>query len=204
MAEKQTRRAKPRMEVRKIADLVQDDHNANKGTERGAAMLDDSLETSKLGRGVVVDKNGKLIGGNKTTAAALAQGFEDAVIVHTTGDKLIVNMRDDLDLDDEDPNNQARQMAYYDNRVGQVDLEWNAAQLFADKKAGLDLGKLFNEGELSLMLAKANGEKTGKSGKSLLGALEYKIVVSCENEFHQIELIQKFEAEGLPCQALIS
>ncbi len=37
-----------------------------------------------------------------------------------------------------------------------------------------------------------------------LGALEYRVIVECEDEAQQAELLARFEAEGLTCRALIS
>jgi len=34
--------------------------------------------------------------------------------------------------------------------------------------------------------------------------LEYRVIVQCKGEEHQVELLQRFEEEGLSCQALIS
>ena len=143
---------KPQVERKKITDLVPDPSNANAGTERGLSMLDDSLSLVGLGRSIVTDKHGTIIGGNKTTERALDRGFEDAIVVHTTGRELVVVQRDDLDLADSDPNNAARQLAYYDNRVASVDLQWNAEQLLADVNAGFDFDHLFTDGELDLLL----------------------------------------------------
>ena len=90
-----------KVEQRKIAELRPDPSNANKGTERGLRVLDDSISEAGLGRSIVVDKNGLIVAGNKTAERAVDWGFEDAVVVHTTGDKLVVVQRDDLDLTDE-------------------------------------------------------------------------------------------------------
>jgi 16S rRNA G966 N2-methylase RsmD len=152
------KQAEPSVERRKISDLTPDPSNANVGTERGLSMLDDSLSVSGLGRSIVTDKHGVIIAGNKTTERAIDRGFENAVIVHTRGDELVVVQRDDLDLADNDPNNPARRMAYYDNRVAQMDLQWSPEQLLADVNAGFDFEHLFSAGELDALLAGLNGE----------------------------------------------
>lgn len=145
------------VERKKISDLTPDPSNANAGTERGLSMLDDSLSVVGLGRSIVTDKNGVIIGGNKTTERALDRGFENAIVVHTQGDELVVVQRDDLDLGANTPDNPARKLAYYDNRVAQVDLQWDAEQLLADVNAGFDFEHLFSEGELNALL-QANSE----------------------------------------------
>lgn len=156
-------KAQPPVKVteRKISEFTQDPSNANQGTERGLRVLDDSIAETGLGRSVVVDKNDILIAGNKTTERAVDRGFVDAIVVETTGDKLVIVKRTDLDLLTDDPNNPARKLAYYDNRAGEVGLSWDAEQLLADINAGVDLSHLFTDGELDALLA---GLQTGEVG----------------------------------------
>jgi len=132
----------------KLTDLKPDTSNANRGTERGLRVLDDSLAKVGLGRSIVVDKNLNVVAGNKTLERAVDQGFEDAEIIPTQGDKLIVVLREDFDLYADDPNNSARQYAYYDNRSSELDLQWDVEQLLADIQAGFDFDGLFREDEL--------------------------------------------------------
>ncbi len=139
--------SKPKITERKISEFVQDPSNANQGDERGLRILDDSLAETGLGRSVVVDKNDILIAGNKTTERAVDRGFEDAIVVETTGDKLVIVKRTDLDLMSDDPNNPARKMAYFDNRASEF-VQWDAEQLLADVNAGVDLSRLFSQIEL--------------------------------------------------------
>lgn len=118
-------RQQPTVEHKKIRELKPDQQNANRGTERGLRMLDDSIANVGLGRSVVTDKHGNVIAGNKTVERAIDRGFEDAVVVHTTGDTLVVVQRDDLDLTANNPDNSARALAYYDNRTAETNLDWD-------------------------------------------------------------------------------
>lgn len=133
---------------RKITDYMPDAHNANRGTERGHRVLDDSLTEVGLGRSVLADKNGILIAGNKTHQAAVDNGFEDVIEIESDGKTLVVVKRTDLDLNDTNPNNAARKMAYYDNRVSQLNLDFDPAILLHDLEIGIDLSKLWNDDEL--------------------------------------------------------
>ena len=59
------------------------------------------------------------------------------------------------------------------------------------------------------LLAKCGVEKNAptneaKNNGSVMGNLEYRIVVDCAGESEQAELLLKFEKEGLICRALIS
>ena len=154
---------KPMTETIKLSDLQPDDGNANKGTERGAYMIRQSLQKLGAGRSILLDKNGKVIAGNKTLESAADIGLDDVLIVRTRGDQLVAVMREDLDLDD--PEGQARQLAYADNRTGQVSLEWDAGVLAADLEQGVDLGDWFTAFELDAFGAAAYDSGTEKGAK---------------------------------------
>lgn len=122
-----------------LADLRPDRKNANLGTDRGRAALAESVEACGLGRSIVVDKHGVVISGNKTLDAAKAQ-HADMELVPTTGTELVVVQRTDLDLIED---TRARRLAYYDNRVQELDINWSGAQLEADLLAGVEVGEAF-------------------------------------------------------------
>lgn len=104
-----------------IADLIADDQNANNGTEYGDRILEKSLQKLGAGRSVLVDKDGRLIAGNKTAMKAAEIGLNKAIVVETTGDELVVVKRVDVTLDSK----QGRELALADNKVGQSNLEWD-------------------------------------------------------------------------------
>jgi hypothetical protein len=128
--------------------LTPDPHNANKGTIRGKHALTESLKRHGPGRSIVADKNGVIIGGNKTYERAKELGLE-LEYVHTAGDKLVVVVRDDLDLE-QDPS--ARELAYADNRVAELDLNMDLDQLQADLEQDLDLAYLYRPDELEKLI----------------------------------------------------
>lgn len=173
----------PKVERRKITDLKPDPANANAGTERGLRVLDDSLAETGLGRSIVADKNGVVIGGNKTLDRAVDRGFEDAIIVHTNGNELVVVQRDDLDLLDNEPNNRARKLAYYDNRAGQLGLSWDANQIAADVMAGLDLSAMFTPDELSAMTGAPPDVEFKEYDESVANDVEYCTCPECGHKF---------------------
>jgi hypothetical protein len=150
---------KPTAPTMSIADLRPDTNNANKGTVRGLAMLEDSLGKYGAGRSILVDKHGNVIAGNKTLQAVVDAGLEIET-VRTDGTKLVVVQRTDLDLY-ADP--KARQLAYADNRVAQIDLEWDAETLLTDVQAGVDLAPFFDEDELAELISDADNISSGES-----------------------------------------
>lgn len=144
-----------RKTITQLSDLTPDTQNANKGTERGRYMVEASLTETGAGRSIVADKDGRIIAGNKTLEAWAGMGGA-VKVVETDGHELVVVQRTDLDLSD--PKGKARKLAYYDNRAGQVGLEWDAEQLLADVNAGVDLAAMFKPDEIAELLAGAGGQ----------------------------------------------
>jgi hypothetical protein len=116
-------------------------------------MVEASLTETGAGRSIVADKDGRIIAGNKTLEAWAGMGGA-VKVVETDGHELVVVQRTDLDLSD--PKGKARKLAYYDNRAGQVGLEWDAEQLLADVNAGVDLAAMFKGAEIAEILGRAN------------------------------------------------
>lgn len=101
-----------------IEELIQDDHNFNKGTEAGQKLMEKSFKELGAGRSILVDRDGRIISGNKSQRAAMAAGIQKVRVIETTGDELIAVKRTDLSLDSKE----GREMAYADNLTTQVNL----------------------------------------------------------------------------------
>ena len=128
-----------------IEELVQDQNNANKGTQRGRKMLRGSLRKLGAGRSILVDKNGTTLAGNKTLEEAKKQGHKKVVVVETDGDTLVAVQRSDLAAGDK----KATELAIADNRVGEVDLQWDVDVL---KDTEADMNDMFDAVELDRLL----------------------------------------------------
>lgn len=124
-----------------------DPRNANKGTQRGRGMLEQSLRQYGAGRSVLADKHGTLIAGNKTAEVAAELGLPVRVI-ETDGRELVVVQRTDLDLEHD---RAAVELGIADNRVGQVSLEWDT-EVLAELGAEVDLGQWWSADELAALL----------------------------------------------------
>jgi hypothetical protein len=135
-------------DLRTVKDLTTDPANANKGTQRGRAMVAASVRRYGFGRSVLVGKAGRLIAGNKTVEAAATMGDPDVVVVKTTGKSLVVVQRTDLDEDSVE----ARELAVADNRASEVGLEWDTGQLKNLEGAGGDVGQFFRPPEWAQLL----------------------------------------------------
>jgi DNA modification methylase len=132
-----------------IADLSADPRNANRGTARGREALATSLQTYGAGRSILADRQGRVIAGNKVLEQATALGLP-ITIVPTDGRALVVVQRTDLDLDGGDARAQA--LAIADNRVAELDLEWDPAVLEQLRAEGLDVEPWWTEAEWQVLV----------------------------------------------------
>ena len=101
-----------------IESLVPDNKNFNKGTEYGDRLMDESLRRFGLGRSILIDKNNRIISGNKTAEKAADIGFTDVVVVEVDGNQLVAVKRKDIDLDSA----KGRELALADNATGKANL----------------------------------------------------------------------------------
>ena len=105
----------------KADELIQDDKNFNLGTEKGKRLLEKSIKETGAGRSILIDKDNKIIAGNKTQEAFLETGGKDVIVVETTGDQLVAVKRTDVSLDSQ----QGRTMALADNYIAAESLNWD-------------------------------------------------------------------------------
>jgi hypothetical protein len=132
------------LEVISAEQLLQDDKNANIGTERGRDAVHNSIVENKFGRSILIDKHGKIIGGNKTTEAAIKAGLKTVKVIKTTGDEIIAVQRVDVDLDSPE----GRRLAIAENRTAELGLQWDPAIISELTGAGVDVSSYFTDVEL--------------------------------------------------------
>lgn len=133
--------------------LILDQDNANRGTRRGRQALEQSLREYGAGRSVLVDREGRVIAGNKTVEHARRLGIPVRV-VETDGQQLVVVQRRDLDLLT-DP--KARELAIADNRVGELDLDWDPDALRQLHDDGVDLSPFWTPDEFAELVGDLDG-----------------------------------------------
>lgn len=109
----------------KIDQLFFDDTNANKGTQFGQHLLENSLGQFGAGRSILLDKNNRIIAGNKTVENAGLIGLEDVLIVETTGRQIVAVKRTDIDLDSKE----GRELAIADNASAKANIDWDQENL---------------------------------------------------------------------------
>lgn len=87
-------------ENKKVSDLIPDNQNINAHSQRGRGIVEHSIRRYGIGRGIVAAGKGtdtpQIIGGHLTTEIVGSLDMEDVIFVHTTGDKLVVTVRDDI------------------------------------------------------------------------------------------------------------
>ena len=108
--------AEEKVKQTKIDELIPDDKNFNKGTEYGNSLIEKSLRKFGAGRSVLIDKNNRIIAGNKTIENASAIGLDDVIVVETDGKKIVAVKRTDIDLDSKE----GRELALADNQTSAV------------------------------------------------------------------------------------
>jgi len=132
----------------KASELRLDVGRANRGTTRGREALERSLREYGAGRSVLLDRDGHVIAGNKTVEHARRLGMPVRV-VETDGRHLVAVQRRDLDLLT-DP--KARELAIADNRIGELDLDWDEDALRALHADGIDLSPFWTDEEFDALV----------------------------------------------------
>ena len=109
----------------RIENLIPDNKNFNKGTEYGDRLMDESLRKFGLARSIVIDKNNRIIAGNKTAEKAADIGFTDVLVVEVDGNQLVAVKRKDIDLDSA----KGRELALADNATSKANLAWDESMI---------------------------------------------------------------------------
>ena len=176
----------------KLKDLIRDDKNFNKGTERGQQLIEKSLRQFGAGRSVLIDKNNRIIAGNKTQENAEVAGIDDVIIVETDGTKLVAVKRTDIDLDSKE----GREMALADNATGKVDLVWDTDTL---TEVADEFGIEMDEWDVETL-----NDEEPKTPKDISDdfQFEYKVEVACANEQEQEQLYNEMTGRGYECRVL--
>lgn len=108
-----------RVEVVPLSTLHLDPHNANKHTERGHKLVEQSIRKRGIARPGFAARNSEgelvMLGGNLSSLEVPVDiGLDEAVLVYTDGTRPIVHVRTDLDAGSDE----ARLLALEDNVSG--------------------------------------------------------------------------------------
>lgn len=159
-----------------INELIQDDHNFNKGTAKGQAILEKSFEELGAGRSILVDKDNRIIAGNKSQKAAAKKGISKVIVIETDGTELIAVKRTDIELDSE----KGRKLALADNTTASVNLAWDGNEMQA---VASDLSVGFDPTSFGLDFQRYMG-KTPKAQQDGL-TLKKQVCPKCGNKWYE-------------------
>ena len=173
-----------------IESLVPDNKNFNKGTEYGQHLIEESLRKFGAGRSILLDKNNRIISGNKTTENCANVGLDDVIIVETDGTKLVAVKRTDIDLDSA----QGREMALADNATGKANLCFDTDLIMQEaEKFDFDLedwGVDVDNGEDDKGEEKQDGKKV----------ISTRLVVECGDVTKLSLLFSELQDRGFKCE----
>ena len=130
----------------KLQDFKPQRKNANKHTPRGMKLLEDSIQQGGWIGAITSSADGEVFAGSARLEKIGEVMPNDPLVVHTTGDRPVIVVRDDIPNAD-DP--RAVRLALADNRIQQVDLDYDTDMLaeIREQDASL-LENLWYENEL--------------------------------------------------------
>lgn len=134
--------------------IREDKRNYRKHSEQNLKLIGRSLDNYGVGRSIVADNSGAVIGGNGTLREANKRGIKQRII-HTNGDELVVVVRDDIAPDDPRRqelavmDNSTTDSSEFDFDLLQSDFSIPELEDFGVIVPDIDLGddEEFNEGE---------------------------------------------------------
>ena len=139
-----------KVESGKLADYKPQNRNLNKHSVRGMGALESSMRKHGYVAPITVAADGEVIDGSARLETVANVFEDDVIVVHHSGDKPIIMVRDDIA---NASTNEARAISANANAIASINLVWDAAELFADMQSGIDFSDAFNTEELSAMLA---------------------------------------------------
>lgn len=196
-----------------IADLVFDPRNAKKHGQRDLTAIAASMRTYGVLKPAVVRKSDRkiLAGNGSVQAASEINGWKFYPVLFVEQD-----------------DNTAAGFALADNRTSEL-AEWDTdrlQELLAEVDFSVDedlaamgseweadLEEIANQGAAAASRVAAGGDdpneskpKRGSGGSRPQGppSEKWTIVVTCSDEQHQTDLLQRFESEGLQCRAIVT
>ncbi|WP_449303056.1 hypothetical protein [Porphyromonas endodontalis] len=171
-----------------IDKLRPDDQNFNKGTEYGEHLMEKSLRKFGLGRSILLDRNNRIIAGNKTAGKAVELGFEDVLVVETDGNTLVAVKRNDIDLDSAE----GRELALADNATSEANLEWDNGLI---AEAAQDFGFIPEEWGVSVEeLSEQEEQEEPKKD------INTRLIVECCDVSVLSQLFSELQDRGFKCE----
>lgn len=140
-------------------ELTPDPRNARTHDERNRAMIERSLREVGAGRSIVLARDGTILAGNATVAAAEALGMTGIIVVETDGTELVAVKRRDVAPESPD----AAKLALYDNRSAEL-AGWDGPRLQELEAALGDLDFVLSETEFEQLIRRHTVDGTVVAG----------------------------------------
>lgn len=172
-----------------IESLVPDNKNFNKGTEYGDRLMDESLRRFGLGRSILIDKNNRIIAGNKTAEKAADIGFTDVLVVEVDGNQLVAVKRKDIDLD----TSKGRELALADNATGKANLSWDE-KMIAEMATKFDFNP--DDWGVDVSMEKPDNEEGEQTKKEI----STRLIVECGDVSKLSMLFSELQDRGFKCE----
>lgn len=166
-----------------IDKLIPDNKNFNKGTQFGEHLMDESLRKFGLGRSILLDKNNRIISGNKTTEKAGELGYEKVLVIETDGSTLVAVKRNDIDID----STVGRELALADNATSKANLSWDEEMIMQCAEQ-FD----FDPEEWGVSMSEPEEESQEESKKEI----DTRLIVECEDVTKLSLLFRELQDRG--------
>lgn len=166
--------------------------NSRTHSPEQVAKIAKSIEQFGFTNPILANEDGTIIAGHGRTLAARRLGMTHVPVIVPKGWT----------------DAQRRAYVILDNKLA-LDAGWDEDLLKLElgelAEIGLDIAAStgFDEDELDKLFATVKDAKPPDTGEQLDG-LAFSVIVRCTSEQQQSELLERFEAEGLKCEALIS
>ena len=188
-----------------IKDFQFDPRNPRRHNPRNIGMIERSMNEVGVGRSIVSTKDGTIIAGNGVLEAAAQAGIEEVVTVHTNGTQLVVHVRDDI----ADGDRNASLLGLFDNRTAELS-EWDSEVLDEIREEFItdeSFNFVFNDREMIELMGESRDRQDARNAADAmpqLGEIEYRVVVDCEDEDDQAQLMEQLNEMGRTFRALLS
>lgn len=166
--------------ITKLTDVRPQVRNANRHTQRGIGLLEDSIQRDGWIGAITVAADGEAFDGSARIEVGAGAGFEDAIVVESDGSRPIIHRRIDIPTAD-DP--KAVKLGVAANRIAQIDLDMDAEILAGIVADGVDLSDLYSGDEFSALANEVPDVEFREYDESVENEVQYCECPSCGHKF---------------------
>lgn len=187
---------------KRLSDFRPQKVNANKGKPIGLTQLDKSIRRDGYSAAMTAAADGGIFAGSKRLErSADVFGLDvEPIVIHSDGTRPIIHVRDDIPTAD-DP--RAVRLGVADNAIAHMDYDPDGAVLAALAAQDEAIAEMARCDDVSRDAVMTIFRGETNNNQSLITD-QWIILIECESEHNQTELLDRFNAEGLRCRALIS